>query len=180
MLMKKNKVLLIATCLIGCALLFHSCFSIKQSSTRSKAKIYETFYIDNSVIQHFIKPVIFKTIDSIQLCYIDFTYREDNWPNEELKKVTVNFSVFSNTTNRHFDVFKIENGNSVAIIQDYRLLFSEIQKGKNVSRYSAELSMETFKKLMLRSDWTINLKNIHNDLYFYPTKKTRKILNELR
>ena len=65
-----------------------SCIGIKGSGKGGKYVSYETYFINDSTIQYFIKPLKFKNKDFI--FEVDFTYREIH---NEGDGVTSNFTI---------------------------------------------------------------------------------------
>lgn len=155
--------------LVFFALNFHSCIGMKKNASKKSKSYYETFYINDSTLQYFIKPIEFKGNSAIS---IDFTFRKTNL---EFSNVVVNFSIFSEKKLNITD-FKLIADKKQYHLKQIDLLYKEKKKDKYIYRYTSELEYDKTETFFNSTISTINLTNSH----LLPTNKSKKAIKLLK
>ncbi|MGI5975383.1 MAG: hypothetical protein ACOX7E_06535 [Paludibacter sp.] len=155
------------------------CMLTKTSSVKSKETLYETFYVNDTISQYFIRPLNFKNKLTHQSFHIDFVFRvaNNNSNDNQTSIVTANFSVLSNAP-VDVNTLQIENAPGFVTTTTCDLLFQEKQNKKFFSRYTAKIQLGKLQHLMYDNDWKIKLNN-DNSLIFYPVKRTQIAIKDL-
>ncbi len=155
------------------------CMLTKTSSVKSKETLYETFYVNDTISQYFIRPLNFKNKLTHQSFHIDFVFRvaNNNSNDNQTSIVTANFSVLSNAP-VDVNTLQIENVPGFVTTATCNLLFQEKRNKKFLSRYTAKIQLGELQHLMHDNNWKIKLNN-DNSLIFYPVKRTQIAIKDL-
>ena len=161
-----NKSVSIFLCLLMCSTSI-SCISFKKNASKKSNSHYETFFINDSTMQYFIKPIDYKGQVDIQL---DFTFRKINTIFSDVK---LNFSVFSDTPNpiKSLNFYPNDSIN----ISNIELMFKEKRKKKYVYRYTTIVSYLSLKDFFSKKYIEVS----YNDNTLTPTKKSKNIIEKL-
>jgi hypothetical protein len=121
---------------------FSSCIGIRIKGTKSAKKYYEEFFIDQGVMQYFIKPLEFKG-DKENL-FVDFTFRDSV---SYQSFITLNYSIYTFERVKDID-------SAFFIINDKKIDFNNceelfIKKSKKYEiRNSCKITYEEFMKIV--------------------------------
>ena len=128
------------------------CMLTKTSSVKSKETLYETFYVNDTISQYFIRPLNFKNKLTHQSFHIDFVFRvaNNNSNDNQTSIVTANFSVLSNAP-VDVNTLQIENAPGFVTTTTCDLLFQEKQN-KNFHD-TAKIQLGKLQHLMYDNDW---------------------------
>jgi len=146
-----------------------SCISIRKGSTKGAELDYESFFINDSTTQYFIKPLDF--IGDKQFS-CDFTFRRSGSVNSE---TTMNFSCFS-TFNQPIDtVYLITSSNRYLIINSKLLYKERIEKSFHY-RYSTTISFGQLKEFFQSPQQGVLI----DQSYLKMKPATRKKINRIK
>lgn len=157
-------------------LLFNSCFSVKPSSIKSSENYFETFYVGEQGTQYFIKPILFKSKNSNDELFMDFTFR---YKNEIKDSVIVNFSVKSSFIYKTIDSLMISNKNTEIKSNEVELLFNEKDKTDFVSRFTTKFSLKDITEIFDNNDWVLTINNQNQTTDYIPHRKAYLTINTL-
>ncbi len=161
--MKKILYLILLTSLIS------ACSSVKYAGKKSAKKYYEEFFIDQGVMQYFIKPVEYK--NGKNKITVDFTFR-DSVPDNG--NITLNFSLFSENLVKKIDSASFISSNQEIKIKNLKRMF--IDKRKNIFqvRYTSSIKFRDMSEIFANN---YNLILFYNKTKqtFVPKTKTLKI-----
>lgn len=161
--------------LILVGMLFSSCLTIKPSSSKSPKKYYETFYTEQG-IQYFIKPLSLKS-DSKETMEIDFTFRNTE---ENPDSATINFSIYSSEPLKNIEKMYIRNEQHEFSEEEFKLLYSELDKKEYHFRYSISVPTPNIINLFENEDWILEIIAESGNFVFYPEKKSKQVIVKLR
>ncbi|MBN2662898.1 MAG: hypothetical protein JXR68_04550 [Bacteroidales bacterium] len=160
--------------LFACMFLFSSCIGVKFKGKKSPKQFYEVFYMEQDVLQYFIKPIDFKGDDNI--FRVDFTFR-DSSSNTSL--VTTNYSIYSPEVVKQIDSsFFVVNNQKIKLKNPDRL-FIDLRKTIYQIRYSSVIEYDGLVKITSSDPefWAYYNGSKH---VFYPTKRTYNILSNVK
>jgi len=158
----KTKLLKIILTLIFFSFL-SSCITFKRNSTRKSKACYETFFINDSTMQYFIKPLEFKNSSKIN---IDFTFRKYN---KSFSDVTMNFSCIGFQKNIVDTIYLMSNTIKYSIPVN-KLMFKEMKKNIFTYRYNSITKFEILNDFFSSDNPQIQI----NENVYLPTKSTIK------
>lgn len=150
--------------------LLYSCSNIRFVGKKSPKKYYQEFFIDNGIMQYFLKPVVYKS--SKEKLLGDFTFRDTVAENGF---VVFNYSIYTKSVVKNIDsAFIIISDNKIRIKNNERMF---IDKDKNFFeiRYSAFITFYQMKQLS-ENESKINVFYNNSSVTFVPTKKTKSVL----
>ena len=146
-----------------------SCIGFKKNASNSSSVYYETFFINDSTLQYFIKPVTFKNKEKV---IVDFTFRKSK---ESFSNIVMNFSFFSKNK-WNIDHIHLWSENGVVEIGEMKVLFKEKKNKEFVYRFSTMVNYEDLKEFFISE----NHRFIVNETYFYPVKSSNKKIKYLK
>lgn len=156
--------------LIFISISLNSCFGLKIKGTKGAKKYYEEFFIDQGVLQYYIKPIKFKGDKEEFL--IDFTFR-DTVDYQTL--IAANYSFYSDEKIKNIDSTLLIIDDLTIKMKDCERLF--IQKNKNYHfRNSCKITFEELTQV-LNENLVVKLYISGNEHVFYSTKDSRNALN---
>ena len=130
---------------------FTSCFSLKSSSNKAK-ETYSVFFIDNGVLQYFIKPLEFKS---------------------------KNYTLYSTEPIKSIESIIIKtNTNSAQIIGNERLYINKDKKGYQI-RYSGTITYKQLTEFVYCENPRIHI-YLKNEIIFKPEKHTLKSIKIIK
>ncbi|WP_310555644.1 hypothetical protein [Flavobacterium sp.] len=132
---------------------------------------YTSFFVNDSTMLYYIKPMRFNSINSY--VNVDFTF---NKIQNKTKEATMNFSIITPVKISISSIKKIKFNDKE--IQNYKILYNESKNKKSEMRISSSLNTDEFMKLDENSYFeitTTDLVSIHK-----PSKKTYKILKQVK
>lgn len=134
----------------------------RRASKATFFGLVEDFFINDSTMQYFIKPVSFQNQkDEVA---IDFTFRKSK---SNFSKCVANFSVIG-VKPREATSIDLVSGTQKIRLSNLSMLFKEVSKGKFITRYSSEVAYEDLRMVF---DHKIALA-LNGDQNFTPSKKT--------
>ena len=147
----------------------YSCISYKRSSTKGNIVYYETFYINDSTMQYFIKPLEFKSTSKL---LIDYTFRKSN---KTFSDVTMNFS-YVGLQKSEIDTFlliydTLTNKNLIN-----KLMYKEVINNSYIYRYNSTIKYIDLNKFLSSDNYKIKIK----DEIFLPSKSTIKKIKKIK
>lgn len=150
--------------------LFTSCLGVKFKGKKSPKQFYEVFYMDQDVLQYFIKPTYFK--EDKNIFSVDFTFR-DSSSNTSL--VTTNYSIYSPDVIKQIDSSFFVVNNQKFKLNNPNRLFIDLHKTTYQIRYSTVLEYDALAQLTSYDPefWAYYNNSKH---VFYPTKRSLNIL----
>lgn len=146
-----------------------SCITFKRSSTKGSNTYYETFYINDTTLQYFIKPIEFQNSSKF---IADFTFRKSK---QNISDITMNFSCVGKQKMEIDTVYLISDNRTYSIPIN-KLLFKELQKNIYTYRYGTTITFNNFNDIFS----SVNPKIQVNDNIYLPTKKTYKNINKIK
>jgi hypothetical protein len=164
--MKTRKISLFLSIL----LFFTSCIPFRYAGKKPAQKVYEQFFVDQGVMQYFVKPLTFY---SKKYKYtVDFTFRDTIADNSF---VTANFSVFSKEKIKNIDSVYFIANNKKYYFQNCKKMFLEKDKKKYQIRYTSGITLRDFEKFCsIKPNIYVFVNN--DRMLFKPTKKVLKSL----
>jgi len=162
-----NKIVSILLYFLVLIIISTSCIGIKMNASKNSKSYYETFHINDSVMQYFIKPMQFKGKLNLKA---DFTFKKIS---NRFSTVTMNFSVISNE-DTPLELIQI-NSTERDSIRKINLLFKEKKKSKYKYRYTSNISYMSLYDFFSQEHQIIN----YNNNILLPTVKSKKIINRL-
>lgn len=165
------------TLVILSLLFLYGCSSVKPTTTKSGASLFETFYVGNDGMQYFIKPLLFTDDAAKEDLVMDFTFR---YKDEVKDSAIVNFSIKSPFIYKSIDSLSISN--SIIEIKNERidLLFNEKTSKVFVSRFSTKVSLKDLNQLFKSNEWDVILYNQNEPQKYMSHKRTKKAIGALR
>lgn len=150
--------------------------AIGQNSNNSEksssiSKNYISYFVNDSTMLYFIKPLKFYSDKS--LIKPDFTF---NKVKNKTANVTMNFSIIT-VSKIALNEIKSIKFNNIAI-ENYKILFNEFSNNKNEIRITTPLDVNEFVKMDENSFFEIETVNIKSNNK--PDKKTFKILRNIK
>ncbi|ACF15106.1 hypothetical protein Ctha_2657 [Chloroherpeton thalassium ATCC 35110] len=152
------------------ALFFQGCFSVKPQASQSRNSLYESFFLEGSIMQYFIKPLEFQSKDA-ELS-LDVTLRDSKDPNDE---ATLNFSIFSEKDLALADSVAIVFSDTRVSARSHSKLFFE----KTVYRYTSSFDTPSILHAFLSGKFTLLLYYADQAVTFAPTSSTSASIAEL-
>lgn len=156
---------------------FSACFSVKQSTSRSGKKFYETFFVGDEGNQYFLKPVFLENNKSKEKIAIDFTFR---YKDEVKDSGIINFSVYSPSLYSVIDSINFKN--EIILIKSNKVttLYKEKNNKGFHTRLTTKIPMMELNKIFSNNNWELNIYNKSTGgATFIPTKKSKKIIKNL-
>ena len=148
-----------------------SCVGMKhQASNKSQSVNYETFYINDSTMQYFIKPLMFKA-ENKDKTEVDFTFRSSAG---DVNQVTMNFSIISNTKQPKTE-FILLKGDTLHKVTVDKKLYQELKDNKCVYRYSSTLPYADLNDFLTSDTYVLEV----NKEKLFPTKATQKKVEDI-
>ncbi len=144
-------------------LLIVACVGTKPKAGKGKKQCYESFFINDSTMQYFIKPITFKNAD--QKVVIDFTFRKSG---NTFSAVTTNFTYFTENKTT-LNSFSLAGDSIIYQAKSQKMLYKERDKKRIKYRYSTMFDYKTVRKSFLSGDLFLI---INRDLKFYPTRRS--------
>jgi len=143
-----------------------SCKSMRYSTPKSYFVVY---YINDSVNQYFIKPILYKSKKDNLI--IDFTFRDSTLNCD----VTTNYSILTrNRTLKIDSAYFLLNSDKIRLKSPKKMFIDK--KSKNyVIRYSNIINFEDLDQITLKQASIIAYYNDKQHI-FKPTKNSKKIL----
>lgn len=123
------------------SLLFSSCLTLKKRSTKGIEQDYESFFINDSTTQYFIKPLDFNGND---LFSCDFTFRKSG---SAYSEITMNYTCI-NQDNHQPDTIYLVTESHHYLIAHNKLLFKERTEKNFQFRYSTNISFDQLKDFL--------------------------------
>jgi len=151
-------ILFLLLCFIGCGI------------NSSNSKLFESFFVGESGIQYFIKPLEFRGENKTKLL-MDITIIMKN-VNEN--KATVNFSLIGNKVITIIDSMSITQSNQKMFLQNIEPLFFEKQKNHFVARYTSKANTEKIIYYFKRNNWNIHIYSDNEKYGYVSSEKTAK------
>jgi len=155
-------------------LLFSSCYGIKFNGKKSAKKHYEVFFIDQGVLQYFVKPLEFKGDDEV--FSVDFTFRDSvNY----FSSVTTNYSIFTENPIKQVDSAFFVTNNEQIKLHNCERFFINIKKKTYQIRNSCTITYSQLIEITANETefWAYYEGQKH---VFIPTKKTSNILQGIK
>ncbi len=145
-----------------------SCLSLKIKGKKSKpSKYVEEFFIDQGIMQYFIKPMKFK--GEKEFFTVDFTFRDSISFDSYL---TANYSVFTKNVVKKIDsAFVFVGDNKIKFCCSKRMFIDNYKKGYQI-RYSSNITLNELSELV-DNEKKIVLYYNGDEHYFLPVKKTK-------
>jgi CRISPR/Cas system-associated endoribonuclease Cas2 len=163
--------------LVVFSILLVACMPIKPTSGNSRLtngfemqKGVVDFYVNDSVIQYFIKPLKFNGPSS-QL-YSDFTFRTGDLSDY----INVNFSIFSKQKYAKED---IKTYFFTGELEDLKLMYVDKRKSNFESRFSGKITKNHFYNLTENQSWKIVDDKNNDSIVFKPARKTRNFQKKI-
>lgn len=156
--------------LIASVLLTAACAGTKQKARKGNAQCFESFYINDSTMQYFIKPITFNSND--KQIIIDFTFRKSG---NTFSKVTTNFTYL---TEAKADLTNLYIAcDSVTYKADNKKpLYKERNKKTIKYRYSTIFDYEAIRQSFLCGNLYLI---VNSDIIFSPTRRSVKRIEKL-
>ena len=173
---QKKRIILYLPLIIIC-FSFISCLSLKNSTSKSGKKNYESFYVGEEGNQYFIKPISFINSQTDELILVDFTFR---FKNEIKDSAIINFSIVGPTIYKNIDQLILSNKLMSIKSSNVMPIFHE-KNGKNyVSRFTAKIPLSELKDIYNNNEWIFELITKELVLKLTPLNKTKKIIKNLK
>jgi len=146
-----------------------SCITFKRNASKGSNSNYETFYINDSTMQYFIKPIEFINQNQV---FIDFTFRKTKLT---FSDVTMNFTFISQNKRNieKLDLICSKIRYSIAI---KKMMYKETKNNKFIYRYNTIISFNELNDFLLSAEPIIE---IDNEI-MKSTKKTIKMLSRIK
>lgn len=150
----------------------------KVNSGRSKSKLYQSFFVGEEGTQYFIDRILFENRKSENYLFADFTFRHSN---TKRSSVTFNFSLNSKVYVSQMDSLALLADESVFMAENIKIMFTEKQDGRFVSRFTSSISLDHLKQLMKAPEPKIRLfyKGSDGSQALEPHPKTFKKIQRL-
>lgn len=146
-----------------------SCITFKRNSSKSGSTNYETFYINDSTMQYFIKPIEFTNQNHV---IVDFTFRKSKFL---ISDVTMNFSSISNNEN-NIEELDLFCNNITHLILINKMLYKEKNNNNFIRRYSTVIKYNQLSDFFLSTEMYLKV----NNEIFKPSKKARNRINKIK
>ena len=146
-----------------------SCSSVKYAGKKSVKKYYEEFFIDQGVMQYFIKPLEYK--DEKDKITVDFTFRDSI---ADKGNITLNFSLFSENLVKRIDSAFFKNQNRKIRIENLNRMFIDKKRKTFQVRYTSTITFEEMSQIF-EGNYNIVLFFDGTKQTFVPKTKTLKI-----
>lgn len=147
-----------------------SCKSFKYSSSKTPSSYYVNYYINDSVNQYFIKPLLYKANKTKLL--IDFTFR-DTILNCD---ITSNYSIITTEKVIKIDSAYFYHNNTKIFFKKPKKMFIDKHKKEYIIRYTNILYFDELDSITKNKAPIIVCYNNKKHV-FKPTRKTRKLLS---
>ncbi len=143
--------------------LFSACLPFNKKSSKNAKSYYETFFINDSTFQYFIKPIDFYGSGKLT---VDYSFRKIK---RDYSHVTLNFSFISNKKNE-ITTLQIVTDSAENSVYDIKLLFKEKQNDNYLYRYTSKINVTSVRKMFNAKECKIFINNIS---LLTPTKKSK-------
>jgi len=148
---------------------FISCVTFKRNATKSSNTNYETFYVNDSTMQYFIKPIGFINNNEV---LVDFTFRKTK---SEFSEVTMNFSYLSQNKS-NIEKLVLICGNIRYSYPIKKTIYKETKNSKFIYRYNAIINFTDLHDFFLSADHSIEI----NNEILKPSAKVIKKINIIK
>lgn len=145
-----------------------SCISFKPAKSKGSLSHYQTYFVNDSVVQYFIKPLKFKAENNNELL-VDFTFRHSS--NTDIS-VTMNFSLLSDSDAGVLEELDVVMDSDSFEIYKPKLFFREKKKNNFHYRYSSTINLKQFVKFFGANKQTFNIRADR----FVPSAKSSKVI----
>ena len=150
-----------------------SCFSIRSKGNKSR-ETYSVFYIDNGVLQYFVKPLEFKSKG--YTLHIDFTFRDTT---QYQNQITANYTLYSKEPIKNIESIVIKTDtNSFQIIGNEKLYINKNKDGYQI-RYSGLITYKQLTDFFYCKKLVIHI-FLKDEKVFKPIARTSKMINIVR
>lgn len=157
---------------ITITLLGSGCMMIRPGAVKSGKNLYESYFMGNTGVQYFIKPIHLKEKSNI-IFETDFTFK---YAQKIDDSAVMNFSIqHEENIYKKIDTLFLTNRSLIIKINNSKLLFNEKQNKYYVSRFSAKITQKDLRLFFADAKWKITL----NQFNFIPSGKTIKNINKL-
>lgn len=160
--------------LLALSFLLHSCSMFRASSKKSAKKHYESFFVGEQGTQYFIKPINFQDSLSEENLSLDFTFR---YYNQIKDSVIINFDLKGKSIYKQLEEVNFSNKNIQLSVKPIQLLFNEKHKKDFRSRHTMKIALKDLKNMYEDPNWKISILNSNQWKNYFPTKKTKRIVN---
>jgi len=148
--------------------LITSCIGFKNGASRKGQAHYETFFINDSTIQYFIKPLPFEGEVAVTA---DFTFRKMK---NNFSQVALNFTIVS-AKPETMETFYLISHEANEKLSEVDLIYKEKIKDHYKYRYTSHISFSAMKNFITEDDTRIK----YNNHVLTPTKKSKKAIDLL-
>ncbi len=151
-----------------------SCVTSKFNGKKGAKKSYEVFFINQGVLQYFVKPTEFKANE--EMVMIDFTFRDTL---AYTSFVTVNYSIFSSQVIKQVDSAFFVVDNKRIKLENCTRFFIDLHKNTYQIRNSCGITYQELTDLF-SSQPVFEAYYNNEKTVFIPTKKTVKIFSAIK
>ena len=152
-----------------CTSFFTGCISYKRSAVKGAKSVYETFFINDSTDQYFIKPLYFRGSAAIEA---DFTFRKIH---NDFSEVVMNFTVIVNAP-QNLENLQLQTFSGLVVVSSIKSLYREKKDEEYVYRYSSVIEYSALKDFICSENPSIR----YNDVVLFPSNQSLKVIDSLR
>lgn len=156
----------------GCLSILASCMPMKYGKTPAFNKYFTEFFVNDSTIQVFIRPLKFNSQEGEVA--MDFTFR-NNCKDSSFTKA--NFSFYS--SQETFESFSLLTNDTLINTYPLKLLYRERYKDVYLNRLSAEIPNRDFQTMMFSENLNFKLPGKTDTLHFELRKRSDKIREKI-
>lgn len=156
--------------LIASFTILFSCKSFRFTTTKSPSSYYVDYYINDSVNQYFIKPILYKTNKARLL--IDFTFRDTTINCD----IASNYSIICHEKVINIDSAYFYHNTTKNLLKRPKKMFIDKHKKNYIIRYSNILNFDDLDSITKNKAPIIVYYNNKKHI-FEPTRKTKKLLS---
>ena len=155
-----------------------SCFGIKTkgNSPGPSNKLYETFYLENGITQHFVKPLPLQNHKLEKGNTIDFIVRKNE---EVISMATVNMTVYSNEAINSKALVMIQGDNVSANSSDLNVIYTEKEEDNFKHRITFNVNQDEFLKILKSHTFKISIQQDSKIIILEPSSRALKRLRDL-
>ncbi len=153
-------------------ILFSSCFGLRIRGTKSPKQVYEVFFIDDGVLQYFIKPLKFK--NKHDYFTVDFTFR-DTLKYDSF--VTTNYSIYTKVAAKKIDSLFFITSEYKIKCKNNDKMFIDLKKKTYQIRYSSGITYQELIYLTSADDYYVLAYYNNSKHKFFPKRKTKKYID---
>lgn len=156
-----------------------SCVGVKQAGGNSgpSNKLYEIFYLEDGILQYFIKPqsLLYNSSDEHSF---DLLFRKKDNTSDSL---VINLTAYTPKALTNNTKASITGNGTTALGNDFTIIYSEKSGDDFKNRLSFKISYRTFLKIIENNSFNIALETPEmTDIKLSTSKRTNKNIEQLK